>query len=201
MNDEPSASPRSGDALIVIDVQRDFLPGGALAVPEGDQVVEPLNRYVRFFASRSLPVFASRDWHPANHCSFAEQGGPWPAHCVQGTSGAQFVPQLNLPEGVQVISKATQPDREAYSDFSQPDFDERLRREGVRRLFVGGLATEFCVLATVRDALARGYDVVLLTDAIRAIDRQPGDGRRAVDEMTRLGAVPLSWEDIARAPD
>lgn len=197
MHDETSLNPRPGDALLVIDVQRDFLPGGALAVPGGDEVVEPLNRYVRLFAARSLPVFASRDWHPANHCSFTAQGGPWPAHCVADTSGAQFAPQLRLPEDVQIVSKASEPDHEAYSDFSGGDFKERLRRQGVRRLFAGGLATEYCVLATVRDALAHGYRVVLLADAIRAIDRQPGDGRRAIDEMTRLGAVAVNWENIA----
>ena len=197
MHDETSLDPRPGDALLVIDVQRDFLPGGTLAVPGGEEVVEPLNRYVRLFAARSLPVFASRDWHPANHCSFTAQGGPWPAHCVADTSGAQFAPQLRLPEDVQIVSKASEPKREAYSDFSGGDFKERLHRQGVRRLFAGGLATEFCGLATVRDALAHGYRVVLLADAIRAIDRQPGDGRRAIDEMTRLGAVAVSWENIA----
>lgn len=198
MNDETSLNPRTSDALVVIDVQRDFLPGGALAVPEGDEVVGPLNRYVRLFAARSLPVFASRDWHPADHCSFVEQGGPWPPHCVAGTSGAQFAPELQLPADVHIISKATQPDREAYSDFSADDFVDRLRRQGVRRLFAGGLATEYCVLATVRDALARGYRVVLLVDAIRALEARPGDGRRAIDEMTRLGALAANWEDMAR---
>ncbi|MEX0676385.1 MAG: isochorismatase family protein [Pirellulales bacterium] len=197
MNDETSLNPRTGDALVVIDVQRDFLPGGALAVPEGDEVVGPLNRYARLFAARSLPVFASRDWHPADHCSFVEQGGPWPPHCVAGTTGAQFAPELQLPADVRIISKATQPDREAYSDFSADDFVDRLRRQGVRRLFAGGLATEYCVLATVRDALARGYRVVLLVDAIRAIEGRPGDGRRAIDEMTRLGALAANWEDVA----
>ena len=196
MSDGTSLSPNSGDALVVIDIQRDFLPGGALAVPRGDEVIEPVNRYLRLFASRSLPVFATRDWHPPDHCSFAPQGGPWPVHCVAGTPGAEFSRELELPEGAYVISKATEAAREAYSDFSAGEFDERLRRLGVRRLFVGGLATEYCVLATVRDALARGYGAVLLLDAIRSIDVAPGDGRRAVEEMTRLGAVAASWEDI-----
>jgi nicotinamidase/pyrazinamidase len=199
MSDESSLSPQDGDALVVIDIQRDFLPGGALAVPRGDEVVEPLNRYLRLFGARSLPVFATRDWHPPNHCSFAAQGGPWPAHCVAGTPGAEFSPALELPPDAHVISKATEPAREAYSDFSAGEFDERLRRLGVRRLFVGGLATEYCVLATVRDALAHGYRVVLLVDAVRSIDVQPGDGRRAIEEMTRSGAIPASWQDVAPA--
>ena len=201
MRDENPHSPRSGDALLIIDVQRDFLPGGALAVPEGDEVIAPLNRYLECFRARRLPVFATRDWHPPNHCSFVEQGGPWPAHCLIDSSGAQFAGRLRLPDDVQVISKASQPDREAYSDFSASDFEELLRRQTVHRLFVGGLATEYCVLATVRDALQRSYGVVLLLDAIRPIDLVPGDGQRAIDEMTALGAVPLSWEDIDQTPD
>jgi nicotinamidase/pyrazinamidase len=160
-----------------------------------------VNRYAGLFASRSLPVFATRDWHPPNHCSFAAQGGSWPVHCVAGTPGAEFSSQLELPGDAHIISKATEPAREAYSDFSASDFDERLRQLAVRRLFVGGLATEYCVLATVRDAITRGYKVVLLVDAIRSIEVQPGDGRRAIDEMSRLGAVPASWEDIENPHD
>jgi nicotinamidase/pyrazinamidase len=171
-------------------VQRDFLPGGALAVPRGDEVIPTLNAYLHWFASRSRPVFVTRDWHPPNHCSFVDHGGSWPPHCVRDTPGAAFDPRLQLPPGAYVISKATEPDREAYSDFEADGFEQQLRSLGIKRLLIGGLATEYCVLATVRDALARGFKVTLLSDAIRAID--PLDGQRALAEMLRLGAVEVN---------
>ncbi len=188
-----SISPAPGDALVVIDVQCDFLPGGALAVPHGDEVIPPLNRYIAMFELRGLPIFATRDWHPANHCSFVEQGGPWPAHCVTNTAGAEFSPDLILPSHIHVISKATQADLEAYSDF-EGGLDSQLKDLHIRRLFVGGLATEYCVLATVRDALERNYGVVLLTDAIRAINVQPDDGRCALQDMVQRGAILAAWK-------
>ncbi len=180
------------DALVVVDVQNDFLPGGSLAVPHGDEVVEPLNRYAERFVRAGQPVFATRDWHPADHCSFQAQGGPWPPHCVQGTEGAAFAPALRLPPDTTVISKATRPDKDAYSGFEGTDLHDRLERLGIRRLFIGGLATDYCVLNTVKDARRLGYEVFLLTDAIRAVDVRPGDGRRAQDEMLALGAKPLT---------
>jgi nicotinamidase/pyrazinamidase len=182
-------APGTGDALLVTDVQNDFLPGGRLAVPGGDAVVPPLNRCIAAWQARGLPVFASRDWHPAGHCSFREQGGPWPVHCVAGSAGAAFAPGLRLPASAIVISKATRADREAYSAFEGTDLAERLRALGVRRIFVGGLATDYCILNTVRDALAHGWAAVVLADAIRAVDVHPDDGRKAEDEMRRLGAV------------
>lgn len=186
-----------GDALIVVDVQNDFVPGGALAVPEGDRVVPVLNRYFKLFAERSLPIFATRDWHPANHCSFLEQGGPWPPHCVADTPGAAFAPALALPATTVVISKGTDPRQEAYSGFQGTDLAERARKAGLRRLFVGGLATEFCILATVTDALREGFSVFLLLDAIQALEIQPGDARRNEQTMTDRGAVAIRIEDIA----
>ena len=195
MRERPAPSePRplswaSGDALVLVDVQNDFLPGGALAVPRGDEVIEPLNRCLAEALARGLPLFATRDWHPAEHCSFRASGGPWPPHCVQGTAGADFAAGLRLPPTTVVISKGAARDRDAYSGFEGTDLDERLRAAGVRRVVVGGLATDYCVVQTVKDALARGYAVVLLTDAIRAVDVAPEDGRRAEEEMLRLGAV------------
>jgi nicotinamidase/pyrazinamidase len=189
MNTVSTLSPGRGDALIVVDVQNDFLPGGALAVPKGDEVVAALNRYAALFASRQLPVFATRDWHPPDHCSFRAQDGPWPPHCVAGTPGAEFAPGLVLPPHTAVVSKATTPGRDAYSGFAGTELDAMLRAAGVRRVYVGGLATDYCVLNTVKDARAHGYEVVLLRDAIRAVEVQPGDGLRAEEEMTRLGAV------------
>ncbi|HNC52801.1 MAG TPA: isochorismatase family protein [Accumulibacter sp.] len=177
---------RTGDALIVVDVQNDFLPGGKLAVTAGDEVVPALNEYQRRFVSRGLPIFATRDWHPTDHCSFTQRGGRWPAHCVAGTPGAEFAAGLLLPAAAVVISKATLPEAEAYSAFAGGDLAQRLRRAGVGRLFVGGLATDYCVLETVRDGLAEGFAVVLLVDAVRAVSAD--DGARAVAQMSALGA-------------
>lgn len=188
---------QNGDALIVVDVQNDFLPGGSLAVPHGDEVVPVLNRYLAAFAARGLPVYATRDWHPADHCSFQARGGPWPPHCVAGTPGAQFARDLKFPTGTIVISKAATPDKDAYSGFEGTDLDSRLRAQAIRRLFVGGLATDYCVLNTVRDARRLGYEVRLLADAVRAVNVQPDDGRRAEEEMRRLGARPATLEVLA----
>lgn len=180
------------DVLLVTDVQNDFLPRGSLAVAHGDEVVPVLNRYIQAFEAKGLPVYATRDWHPPQHCSFRAQGGPWPVHCVAGTQGAQFAATLVLPPTTTVISKATSEDQEAYSSFQGTDLDHRLRAAGIRRVFIGGLATDYCVLSTVRDACQLGYAVFLLTDAIRAVDVQPGDGQRAEAEMVRLGAHRVS---------
>lgn len=189
--------PRAGDALILVDVQLDFLPGGSLAVPHGDEVVPALNRYVAVFRGLTLPVVATRDWHPPDHCSFQAQGGPWPPHCVVGSEGARFAPLLDLPCEGRIVSKATTRDRDAYSGFEGTDLDEWLKRAGVSRVFVGGLATDYCVLNTVRDALRIGYATFLLADAVRAVDAQAGDGERAIAEMRRLGAVAIEFGQIA----
>lgn len=180
--------PGPGDALILVDMQNDFLPGGSLAVNEGDRVVPVLNRCIALFAGKGLPVFATRDWHPPDHCSFRAQGGPWPAHCIAGTPGAAFAPDLRLPDNTVVISKATRADSDAYSGFQGTDLAARLRQAGVQRLFVGGLATDYCVLNSVRDARQAGFRVVVLEDAVRAVNIQPDDGARALHEMERLGA-------------
>ena len=186
-----------GDALVVVDVQNDFLPGGSLAVPHGDDVVPILNHYLTAFERAGLPVFATRDWHPVDHCSFHARGGPWPPHCVQGSRGAAFAPGLAFPPSTEIVSKDTSRAQDTYSGFEGGDLDRRLRAHGVRRVFVGGLATDYCVLHTVKDALARGYAAVLLTDAIRAVNVEPDDGRKAETEMIRLGATPLRHESLA----
>ena len=197
MGSNSSIRLQTGDALIAVDVQNDFLPGGSLAVPEGDAVVPALNRYLAAFAARALPVFATRDWHPPDHCSFKARGGIWPAHCVAETRGGGFATGLALPQSVVVISKAATPDADAYSGFGGTDLAARLRSGGVVRLFIGGLATDYCVLNTVKDALAEGFAVLLLADAIRAVDVNAGDGARAQDEMRRLGARAIRYEDLA----
>jgi len=179
------------DALVVVDVQNDFVPGGSLAVPHGDEIVPVLNQYIFAFAAAGLPIFATRDWHPADHCSFKAQGGIWPPHCVAGTPGAGFAPALALPASAMIISKATERERDAYSGFAGTDLEARLRKVAATRLFVGGLATDYCVLNTVRDARALGFEVVLLADAVAAVNVAPGDGPRALAEMLRLGARSL----------
>jgi nicotinamidase/pyrazinamidase len=180
--------PDAGDALLVADVQNDFLPGGALGVPRGDEVIAPLNDYLRKFARQHLPIFVTRDWHPQHHCSFRGQGGPWPPHCVAGTGGAEFAAGFKVPPGARVISKATRPEAEAYSAFQGTDLALQLHDAGVRRVVIGGLATDYCVRATALDALAAGFAVVVLAEAVRAIDAHPGDGTRALAEMRARGA-------------
>ena len=176
------------DALILVDVQNDFLPEGALAVPDGDAIVPVLNSYIERFETKALPVFASRDWHPGNHCSFTDQGGTWPRHCVAGTAGAQFAIELELPENTVTISKAAQPDKDAYSAFEDTELHSLLQRHGLKRLFIGGLATDYCVLNTVMDALKLGYDVVLLSDAVAAVNLHAADGAKAAKKMHDAGA-------------
>lgn len=198
MPSEPEIiTPHAGDALLLVDVQNDFLPGGSLAVPRGDEVLPPLNRLITSFARRGLTIVATRDWHPEKHCSFNAQGGPWPPHCIAGTRGAAFAPGLALPHETAVVSKATRPEEDAYSGFGDTDLHTQLAGRGVRRLFVGGLATDYCVLNTVRDALAYGYQVLLLIDGIRAVDVALGDGERAESEMEALGAKPIRSAQVA----
>lgn len=180
--------PEKSDALIVVDVQKDFLPGGALGVPRGEEVVAPLNNAMGAFAAAGRPVFVTRDWHPPDHCSFQAQGGPWPPHCVAGAAGAQFAEGLALPASAVVVSKATDALRDAYSGFEGTDLGARLAAAGVTRVIVGGLATDYCVLNTVLDARKAGLDVILLEDAIRAVDVTPGDGERAIERMKQVGA-------------
>jgi nicotinamidase/pyrazinamidase len=181
-------TPDPTDALLVVDVQRDFLPGGSLPVAGGERVIAPINRLLDAFAARGLPIFASRDWHPGDHCSFRERGGPWPAHCVAGSPGAAFAAGLRLPAPANVVSKATRADAESYSAFGGTDLGQRLRDAGVTRLVVAGLATDYCVLHTVTDALAAGFAVVVVVDAVAAVDVRPGDGDRALARVRELGA-------------
>lgn len=192
-----TTEPRRGDGLLIVDVQNDFLPGGCLAVPGGDAIIPVLNRYIAAFRDKKLPISATRCWHPPNHCSFYDRGGQWPAHCIAGTHGAAFPSALRIPGEAFIVSKAMTPDQEAYSAFEGTELCARLYDFGVRRLFVGGVATEYCVLATVRDALKLGFDVVLLEDAVRPVDLSPGDGDHALAEMKRLGASAIRLELVA----
>lgn len=184
------------DALLVIDMQNDFLPGGALGVPDGDQTLAPVNRLLHAFSSQGLPIFASRDWHPDNHCSFAARGGPWPPHCVAGTPGAAFSDQLDLPAGAVVVSKADSADQDAYSAFNGTNLAAQLHALGVRRVIVCGLATDYCVLNTVIDARENGFEVVVVPAAMRAVDVAAGDGERALARMASLGAEAAALDAL-----
>jgi nicotinamidase/pyrazinamidase len=190
----------SGYGLIVVDVQNDFLPGGSLAVPQGDEIIPVLNKYLDIFLEKELPVFATRDWHPPDHCSFRTQGGPWPPHCIAGTGGSEFTSDILLPAGAIIIPKGMDVDKDAYSGFQGTDLDRQLRSLHVQRLFIGGLATDYCVLNTVKDALELEYEVHLLLDAVRAVNVKPEDGKKAIEEMTRLGAVPLEYSMLSVDP-
>ena len=184
------------DALIVVDVQKDFCPGGALAVPLGDKVVPAVNGYIDKFTAKSLPVFATRDWHPKNHISFKAYGGIWPVHCVKETDGAKFHPDLRLPASAVIISKATRAGKEAYSGFQGTRLKSMLRRLRVKRLFIGGLATDYCVKNTVLDALVSGFTVFFLMDASRGVDVKPQDSEKAVEQMLGAGASGITIGEI-----
>ena len=180
-------------ALLIVDVQNDFCPGGALPVPEGDRVVAPLNRAARLFAAAGLPVVASRDWHPAVTSHFHDFGGIWPSHCVQGSRGAEFHPQLQLPPGCLLVSKGFEADADSYSAFDGrlPDgrsLQELLAGMGVVKLYVGGLATDYCVKESVLAAIRTDLQVVVLEDAIAGVDVTAGDSLRAIEEMKAAGA-------------
>ena len=179
------------DALLIVDMQLDFLPGGSLGVPQGDRVIGPINALIDLYHARRLPVYASRDWHPQEHCSFAAQGGPWPPHCVAGTEGASFSAELHLPDDTIIVSKADTAEVDAYSAFSGTALADAMRRRGISRVAVCGLATDYCVLNTVLDGIKEGFEILLVPDAVRAVDVKPGDGDRAVARMLRQGAVPV----------
>ena len=193
---------KENKALLIVDVQNDFCPGGKLPVPEGDKVVPVLNKYIKIFSRRNLPIFASCDWHPEKSRHFKDFGGLWPVHCIQGTEGAEFHPELRLPEDAIIIFKGTEPEEDAYSSFQGKDKEGRnldylLNKFGVGELYIGGLATEYCVKETVLDALKKGFRVNLLVDAIRGVDIKKGDSAKAIEEMVRNGAVRITLEEIS----
>jgi nicotinamidase/pyrazinamidase len=168
------------------------MPGGALGVRGGDAVIPVLNAWIEVYEHAGRPIFLTRDWHPADHCSFHERAGPWPPHCVAGTSGAQFAHELRKPDDAIVISKATTRDAEAYSAFAGTDLARQLAERNIRRIFLGGLATDYCVLNTALDAVEAGLQVVVIDDAIRAVDVHPGDGAAAIAAIRRAGGTLVS---------
>ena len=180
-----------GDALLIVDLQNDFLPGGSLGVPEGDRVIDPINTLVELYAARGLPVYASRDWHPGEHCSFAARGGPWPPHCVADTPGAAFSSALRLPDNVIVVSKAVTAEEDAYSAFNGTGLARAMLADGINRVTICGLATDYCVLNTVLDGIEAGFEVLLALEATSAVEVTEGDGDRAIARMLTRGAVPV----------
>lgn len=183
-------------ALILVDVQKDFCPGGALPVTEGDKVAPVLNRYIRIFREGEAPVFATRDWHPKGHISFKGNGGIWPPHCVQETGGAEFHSGLELSGGVRIVSKGTSPEDEAYSGFQGTGLAAELRKIGINILYIGGLATDYCVKHTVLDAIKEGFSVFFLEDASRGVEVNPGDSKRAINDMTSAGAKSIVFSEL-----
>jgi nicotinamidase/pyrazinamidase len=191
-----------GKALLIVDVQNDFCPGGSLPVPDGNEVVPILSELARRFSSSRWPVYASRDWHPSETKHFKPYGGLWPPHCVAGTYGSEFHPDLQLPESTIVMSKGEDPDKDAYSAFQARDdqgvsLKESFLRRGVEIIFVGGLATDYCVKETVLDGLREGFQVFLISDAIRGVEIQPGDSSRAVEEMVMKGARVTCLDEMS----
>ncbi|GGC08221.1 bifunctional pyrazinamidase/nicotinamidase [Marinobacterium zhoushanense] len=187
------------DALLLVDLQRDFLPGGALGVADGDQVIPVVSDLIALFKARKRPILATRDWHPPKHCSFQPQGGPWPPHCIQQTPGSGWAPGLNLPPSTLIVSKGTAISPDAYSGFQGTDLAQQLSELNCQRLFVAGLATDYCVLQTVLDARKLGFEVQVVEDAIRAVNVNPGDGIRALDQILDSGAELITLQDLIDA--
>jgi nicotinamidase/pyrazinamidase len=189
LTQQTGLKPGPGEALLVVDVQNDFLPGGKLAVRGGNDLIPVLNRLIAAFERLGLPIYASRDWHPSDHCSFRTEGGPWPPHCIAGLRGAEPPAALRLPGETHIIYKGTSAYADAYSAFQATGLGVELRRSGCRRVFIGGLATDYCVRATALDALRNGLDAFVFENAVRAVDIHDGDGARALEELRAAGVM------------
>ena len=190
-------------ALLVVDVQNDFCPGGALGVPDGDAIVPRVNRTIGLFVRRGLPVLATRDWHPAVTKHFKAYGGAWPPHCIQGTKGSRFHPDLRLPKDAMVLSKGMDPEQDSYSGFqaqspSGRDLESVLHDLGIDEVYLCGLATDYCVRATALDAVRRGLRVHVLADAIQGVDLKPGDSAAAIQEMRDAGVAFVESRGVGK---
>ncbi len=189
-------------ALLIVDVQNDFCPGGSLAVPQGDKIIPALNKYIKIFSREKLPIFASADWHPVKTSHFKDFGGAWPLHCIQNTKGAAFHPKLKLPKGAILLYKGMDSDKDSYSVFQAEDergmgFAKLLMMLGIKEISIGGLATDYCVRASVLDALRHGFKVRLLTDAIKGVNLKASDSQKAIAEMVKAGAKKTTLVDKA----
>jgi nicotinamidase/pyrazinamidase len=190
------------DALIVVDIQNDFCPGGALGVEGGDEIIPVVNELIADFEKAGLPVFATRDWHPRRTTHFNTGGGQWPPHCIQDTEGAEFHRNLVLGKRTVIVSKGAEATADSYSAFDAVDADdvplaELLRKRGVTRLVLGGLATDYCVKQTALDGLRQGFEVVVLEDAVRGVNLKPDDAQQALEEVKREGAEVRRSEALA----
>jgi len=188
-------------ALLVVDVQNDFCPGQALAVPEGDKIIANLNKYIKIFSKNKLPIFASRDWHPVKSKHFKDFGGSWPVHCIQNTKGAAFHPKLRLPREAILLYKGMDPGKDSYSCFQAEDqrgmsFSSILKLFGIKEIYIAGLATDYCVKFSANDAIKQGFKVRLLMDAIKGVNLEPGDSEKAIKQMVKNGAKKIILKDI-----
>ncbi|RIA47546.1 nicotinamidase [Dichotomicrobium thermohalophilum] len=183
---DPRETLREGDALLVIDVQNDFCPGGALEIPEGHKIIPPLNKWIAAARELGVPIYASRDWHPERHPSFEPHGGPWPPHCVQDTEGAAFHDEVDVGDAI-VVTKGTRFDKDQYSAFDETGLAEELRRRGIKRVWIGGLAQDVCVKATAIDAAKAGFETHVLPEATLPVT--PEGGAEAVAEMRKAGVT------------
>jgi nicotinamidase/pyrazinamidase len=188
-------------ALLIIDLQNDFCPGGSLGVPGGDSILPVVNKYIKIFSRKKFPIFASRDWHPVRTKHFKDFGGIWPAHCIQGTKGAAFHPKLKLPKEAILLYKGMDPFQDSYSVFHSEDISGRsfpaiLNFLGIKELYIAGLATDYCVKFSVLDALKKGFKVKLLTDAIKGVNLKAGDAEKAIKEMEKKGARRIASSEI-----
>jgi nicotinamidase/pyrazinamidase len=181
-------------ALIVVDVQNDFCPGGSLAVANGDEVVVPLNKLIKEFLDRGELVFKTRDWHPAKTKHFTQYGGVWPVHCVQNTPGAEFHADLSDDPRITVISKGIDEEADGYSAFDGTGLAQVLRDQRIEEVWIGGLATDYCVKHTVLDARREGFEAKALANAMRAVNVKPNDGAQAIEEMRNAGAEIIGNE-------
>ncbi len=186
-------------ALLVVDVQNDFCPGGNLAVKDGDKVIPKLNRVIEAFEKAHLPIYFTRDWHPPNHCSFRSQGGIWPSHCVMGTGGAEFHRDLKIPRGSTVVSKGSNPAHEAYSTFQGTDLLEQLVRSHVSEVFIGGLTTDYCVKESSLDALRGGLKVNVIADCVKGVNLRRNDSSEALRTVKEQGARLVSAASAIRS--
>ena len=184
-------------ALLIVDVQNDFCPGGALGVPEGDKIIPTINKYIKAFSSKKLPIFATRDWHPIKTKHFRDFGGVWPVHCIENTKGASFHPKLRLPKEIILLYKGIYPQKDGYSAFEAEElngagFSHLLKLLKVNELYICGLATDYCVKFSTRDAVKQGFKAKILMDAIKGVNLKPGDSENAIKEMVRLGAKKIT---------
>ena len=188
-------------ALLIVDVQNDFCPGGALGIKDGDEIIPVINKYIKIFAAKKLPVFASRDWHPKKTAHFKKFGGVWPVHCIQDTKGAKFHPKLKLPKEVILLYKGMDPEKDSYSAFQAQDqngmsLPNFLRILDIKELYIAGLATDYCVKFTTHDAIREGFKVKILLDAIKGVNLKPNDSEIAIREMVKIGAKKITLKDM-----